>query len=295
MITGRGPGAPSVTPDMVFTLRPDARSEPGDPAFDLGAIRRSEAIINLLGARRLLRPRAIHDPAIVLLSVLASDVDSHESGVPATLARFRAARVAAAVGRTTRPAPSPDRSIHRPASPAYALAPATHRRRTRPPPRRSCAAAPSRRTCGCACRRASSPIRTRASGRARSTASSARRSRRATRSLRRARSPRRRGSASSASTPTSARSCTRPSATASSPRCSSRSRASCAGEPRSSASRCCSAARRWFFCTTRSRLRSCSMSFGGSPSPAAVGGKRSWSRRASAGRERSRRPSNTVL
>ena len=98
MITGRGPGAPSVTPDMVFTLRPDARSEPGDPAFDLGAIRRSEAIINLLGARRLLRPRAIHDPAIVLLSVLASDVDSHESGVPATLARFRAARVAAAAG-----------------------------------------------------------------------------------------------------------------------------------------------------------------------------------------------------
>ena len=95
MITGRGPGAPSVTPDMVFTLRPDARSEPGGRAFDLAALRRSEAVINLLGARRLLRPRAIHDPAVAALSVLASDVDSYDSAVPAPLARTCAVRAAA--------------------------------------------------------------------------------------------------------------------------------------------------------------------------------------------------------
>ncbi len=101
MITGRGPGAPSVTPDMVFTLHPDARGEPGNPAVDLGAIRRSEAIINLLGARRLLRPHALGDPAIAALSVLAADVDSQEAGVaaiPAALARSRTVRAAAAAG-----------------------------------------------------------------------------------------------------------------------------------------------------------------------------------------------------
>jgi hypothetical protein len=101
VITGRGPGAPSVTPDMVFTLHPDARGEPGNPAVDLGAIRRSEAIINLLGARRLLRPHALGDPAIAALSVLAADVDSQEAGiaaVPAALARSRAVRAAAAAG-----------------------------------------------------------------------------------------------------------------------------------------------------------------------------------------------------
>jgi hypothetical protein len=83
---------------MVFTLHPDARSEPGGPAFDLAAIRRSEAIINLLGARRLLRPRAIHDPAIIALSVLAADVDSVEIGVRTALARWRMARLVAAAG-----------------------------------------------------------------------------------------------------------------------------------------------------------------------------------------------------
>jgi hypothetical protein len=76
VITGRGPGAPSVTPDTVLTLHPDARSEPGNPAVDLSAIRRSEAIINLLGGRRLLRPRALHDPALRLLSSLAADADA---------------------------------------------------------------------------------------------------------------------------------------------------------------------------------------------------------------------------
>jgi len=98
VITGRGPGAPSVTPDVVLTLPPDARRDPGNPAVDLSAIRRSESIINLLAARRLLRPRAIHDPAIVLLSVLAADVDSPDSGVPAALAWSAAVRAAAAAG-----------------------------------------------------------------------------------------------------------------------------------------------------------------------------------------------------
>lgn len=76
MITGRGPGAPGVTPDMVFTLYGAARGAPGGQAVDLSEIRRSDAIMDLLASRRLMRPRAVHDPAIALLSALAADVDS---------------------------------------------------------------------------------------------------------------------------------------------------------------------------------------------------------------------------
>ena len=71
MITGRGPGAPSVTPDMVCTLSRADRSQ----AVDLSAIRRTDALIDLLASRRLRRPRALGDPVITLLSSLSADVD----------------------------------------------------------------------------------------------------------------------------------------------------------------------------------------------------------------------------
>ena len=75
MITGRGPGAPSVTGDMEFALRPAEHSQ----AVDLSAIRRTDAIADLLAARRLLRPRALGDPAITLLRALAADVDAADT------------------------------------------------------------------------------------------------------------------------------------------------------------------------------------------------------------------------
>lgn len=71
MITGRGPGAPSVTPDMVVTLHRADRSQ----TADLSAIRRTDALIDLLASRRLLRPRALGDPVLELLSSLTADVD----------------------------------------------------------------------------------------------------------------------------------------------------------------------------------------------------------------------------
>jgi len=75
VITGRGPGAPSVTGDMEFALRPAEHSQ----AVDLSAIRRTDAIADLLAARRLLRPRALGDPAITLLRALAADVDAADT------------------------------------------------------------------------------------------------------------------------------------------------------------------------------------------------------------------------
>lgn len=71
MITGRGPGAPSVTPNTVLTLRQSAP----DQTDDLTAIRQTDALIDLLGSRRLRRPHTSGDPALILLSSLAADVD----------------------------------------------------------------------------------------------------------------------------------------------------------------------------------------------------------------------------
>jgi hypothetical protein len=76
VITGRGPGAPSVTPDTVFTLPPDARNQPGGAAVDLSEIRRSEAILTLLGDRRRAAPRSLPDRAVRLLASLAADIDA---------------------------------------------------------------------------------------------------------------------------------------------------------------------------------------------------------------------------
>lgn len=75
MIVGRGPGAPSVTPDMVFTLSRRADGGASAGAVDLGAIRRTDAIVDLLASRRLRQPSVLQDPAVLLLGALAADVD----------------------------------------------------------------------------------------------------------------------------------------------------------------------------------------------------------------------------
>ena len=88
MITGRGPGAPGVTPGLEFTRRRAAAGGTGGQAVDLGEIRRSEEAINVLAARRAAGPELTHDPALALLGALAADVDTpgtraeHAAGWP---------------------------------------------------------------------------------------------------------------------------------------------------------------------------------------------------------------------
>jgi hypothetical protein len=79
VITGRGPGAPGVTPGLEFTRR-RAAGGTGGQAVDLGEIRRSEEAINLLAARRAAGPELTRDPALVLLGALAADVDTPGTG-----------------------------------------------------------------------------------------------------------------------------------------------------------------------------------------------------------------------
>jgi hypothetical protein len=76
VIKGRKPGAPSVTPGTRPVSRHGALGPAGGQAADLGAIRRSDAIIDMLASRRRLRPRALRDPAVAVLSRLAADVDA---------------------------------------------------------------------------------------------------------------------------------------------------------------------------------------------------------------------------
>lgn len=92
MITGRGPGAPSVTPNTVLTLRQSAP----DQTADLTAIRQTDALIDLLGSRRLRRPHTSGDPALILLSSLAADVDCSAQTGSADAAAVPAAAVPAA-------------------------------------------------------------------------------------------------------------------------------------------------------------------------------------------------------
>ena len=86
MITGRGPGAPGVTPGLDFTRRRATVGGTGGRAVDLGEIRRSGEAINVLAARGAAGPELTHDPALALLSALISDVDTPgtltEPGVP---------------------------------------------------------------------------------------------------------------------------------------------------------------------------------------------------------------------
>jgi hypothetical protein len=81
VITGRGPGAPGVTPGPEFTGGRAAAGGTGDQAVDLGEIRRSEEAINVLAARGAAGPDLTHDPALALLGALVADVDT-----PGTLA-----------------------------------------------------------------------------------------------------------------------------------------------------------------------------------------------------------------
>ena len=76
MITGRGPGAPGVTPGLDFTRRRATVGGTGGGAVDLGEIRRSEEAINVLAARGAAGPELSHDPALALLGALVADVDT---------------------------------------------------------------------------------------------------------------------------------------------------------------------------------------------------------------------------
>ena len=95
MITGRGPGAPGVTPGLEFTRRRAAAGDTGGQAVDLGEIRRSEEAINVLAARSAAGLQLLHDPALALLGALAADVDT-----PGSLAE----RAAAGPGGPVQPA-----------------------------------------------------------------------------------------------------------------------------------------------------------------------------------------------
>ena len=65
MITGRGPGAPGMTP----------------VAADLSEIRQAEEAIDRLAARAPVPPGLDGDPALALLTALAADVDAPGTGV----------------------------------------------------------------------------------------------------------------------------------------------------------------------------------------------------------------------
>ena len=97
MITGRGPGAPGVTSGVKFTRGRVTAGDPGDGAVDLSEIRRSEDIIGMLGARGALSAQLLRDPAVALLSALASDVDAG-GAVPAPAPAVSAWARAAAAG-----------------------------------------------------------------------------------------------------------------------------------------------------------------------------------------------------
>ena len=96
MITGRGPGAPGLTPGLEFTRGPGSPGGTGHEAVDLGEIRRSEELIARLAARGTpaglgaerradgaggppppggTGPWWRDDPAAALLAALVADVD----------------------------------------------------------------------------------------------------------------------------------------------------------------------------------------------------------------------------
>jgi hypothetical protein len=88
VITGRGPGAPGVTSDAEFTRGRVTAGNPGDGAIDLGEIRWSEEIINLLAARAATPAAVRRDPALALLSALTADIDAGDV-TPGPLTRAR--------------------------------------------------------------------------------------------------------------------------------------------------------------------------------------------------------------
>ena len=70
-----GRGARGVTPGTGPVPHRGAGARSGWPAADLGAIRRSEELIELLASRRV-PARALSDPAVALLSRLTADIDA---------------------------------------------------------------------------------------------------------------------------------------------------------------------------------------------------------------------------
>jgi hypothetical protein len=96
VITGRGPGAPGITPGLEFTRRRAGEAAPGTAAAhtaaahtaaahtvaaDLGEIRRAGEAIDLLAQRAAAPPGLLDDPALALLTALAADVDEPGTGV----------------------------------------------------------------------------------------------------------------------------------------------------------------------------------------------------------------------
>jgi hypothetical protein len=76
VIEGREPEAPSVTPDTGPVSRPGIHAPADGQTADLGAIRRSDALIDMLAGRRSPGRRALRDPAVALLSSLTADIDA---------------------------------------------------------------------------------------------------------------------------------------------------------------------------------------------------------------------------
>ena len=75
MITGRGPGAPGMTPGLEFTRRRAGEAAAPAVAADLGEIRQAGEAIERLAARAAAPPQLRDDPAFALLTALAADVD----------------------------------------------------------------------------------------------------------------------------------------------------------------------------------------------------------------------------
>jgi hypothetical protein len=71
--------------------RRGGRARAAWPAADLGAIRRSEEIIEMLASRRI-PPRALGDPAVALLGSLTTDVDDTDPAAWRAGPRHRAGR-----------------------------------------------------------------------------------------------------------------------------------------------------------------------------------------------------------
>jgi hypothetical protein len=78
--------------------------EPGAPrgqAADLGAIRRSDAVIEMLASRRRLGSRVLRDPAVAVLSSLVHDIEAGAQPVAARPRHTPAAAVAVAAAVAT--------------------------------------------------------------------------------------------------------------------------------------------------------------------------------------------------
>lgn len=69
---------------------------PRGQAADLGAIRRSDAVIEMLAGRRRLRSRALRDPAVAVLSSLVHDIEAARSRPARARSHGTAAAAAAA-------------------------------------------------------------------------------------------------------------------------------------------------------------------------------------------------------